>query len=168
MTPYTYCSDYETLGEMMRPHTQNPLPIEENDGLRGEMLVDTHPWTGRGWEVQSDPRDPRGRSRGSVVDLHTPRMEGADPGRFLTHPSRIVAPDLIADYQPQTFDWPHYIISWAPNPIVQRSFGQFTLAVDDMRHTTPKQILGYSTEALSQQEIADAAALRVRRALYGR
>jgi hypothetical protein len=37
-----------------------------------------------------------------------------------------------------------------------------------MRHTTPKQLLGYSYDALSQQEIADEAALRIRRAMYGR
>jgi hypothetical protein len=80
----------------------------------------------------------------------------------------LVAPLLISSNQPQTFDVPHAIIQWSPNPIVQRSFGQFTLSVDDMRHTTPKEILGYSYDALSQQEIADAAALKVRQAMYGR
>ncbi len=161
---FTFGVDYQEIGEEMAPHTQDPYPTWTDD--RGQ--IDANPWTQQFLEVNPDIRDAKGRSRGSVVDLHTPRMEGADPGRFLGHPSRIVAPLLISSDQPQTFDWPHYIISWAPNPIVQRSFGQWTMAPDDMRHTVPKQLLGYSTEALSQQEIADAAALRVRRALYGR
>jgi hypothetical protein len=75
---------------------------------------------------------------------------------------------IIDTNQPQTFDIPAWIIAWAPNPIVQRSHGQFTLAVNDVRKTVPKQLLGYSYDALDQQEIADEAALRVRRALYGR
>src|SRR5438093_1023407 len=78
------------------------------------------------------------------------------------------APNLISGDQPQTFDNPHYIISWAPNPIVQHSYGQHTLAPDDMRHVIPKQLLGYSYDALNQQEIVDAAALKVRKAMYGR
>ena len=70
---------------------------------------------------------------------------------------------------PQTFRAsPHYIMAWAPNPIVQRSYGQQTLAIDDIRHTVPKQLLGYSYNALSQQELLDAAALRVRQSMYGR
>ena len=159
---------YEDLELDMAAHTQNPYPIEGNDALRGERAVDTHPWAGRALEVQPQPRLPRGPQNGSVVDAH--RIEGAtlDPGRVLTHPSRIVAPNLISGNQPQTFDIPAYIIAWAPNPIVQHSYGQYTLAVDDMRHTTPKQLLGYSYDALSAQEIADEAALRVRKAMYGR
>ena len=159
---------YEDLDSEMQPHTQNFYPIEGGDALRGEMAVDTHPWTGRQLEVQFQPRMGRAKQMGSIVDFH--RIEGAtlDPGRVLTHPSRIVAPVLIDSNQPQTFDNPSYIIAWAPNPIVQHSYGQVTLAVDDMRHTTPKQLLGYSYDALSQQEIADEAALAVRRAMYGR
>lgn len=159
---------YEDLDNDMQPHTQNPYPIEGGDALRGEMIVDTHPWAGRWFEVQPQPRLGRAVQYGSIVDIH--RIEGAtlDPGRVLTHPSRIVAPVLIDSNQPQTFDNPAPIIAWAPNPIVHHSFGQVTLAVDDMRHTTPKQLLGYSYDALSQQEIADEAALRVRRAMYGR
>jgi len=159
---------YEDLDNDMQPHTQNPWPIEGNDALRGEQMVDTHPWAGRAYEVQPQPRMGRSRQNGSVVDPH--RVEGAclPTGRVITHPSRVVAPNLISGNQPQTFDVPAWIISWAPNPIVQHSYGQYTLAVDDMRHTTPKQLLGYSYDALSQQEIADEAALSVRRALYGR
>lgn len=165
---YTYASDYETLDAMMAPHTQNYYPIEGEDALRGEDAVDTHPWAGRTFEVQPQPRMARGRQMGSIVDAH--RIEGPtlDPGRVLTHPSRIVAPLLIDSNQPQTFDVPAWIIAWAPNPIVQHSAGQYTLAPNDMRHTVPKELLGYSYDALSQQEIADEAALRVRRAMYGR
>ena len=159
---------YEDLDTAMQPHTQNFYPIEGGDALRGELPVDTHPWAGRQLEVQFQPRLGRAVQHGSEVDFH--RIEGAtlDPGRVLTHPSRIVAPVLIDSNQPQTFDDPAFIIAWAPNPIVQHSFGQHTLAVDDMRHVTPKQLLGYSYDALSQQEIAEEAQLKVRRALYGR
>lgn len=164
----TFGCGYEAIEREMAPHTQNPYPIEELDALRGEMIVDTHPWAGRVYEVQPQPRMARGVPHGWDVDIH--RIEGAclPHGRVLTHPSRIVAPNLISGNQPQTFDVPAPIIAWAPNPIVQHSYGQYTLAVDDMRHTTPKQLLGYSYDALSQQELAEAAALRVRRALYGR
>jgi hypothetical protein len=119
-------------------------------------------------EVQFKPRDGRAPVRGSDVDMH--RIEGPtlDPGRVLTHPGRIVAPVLRADVQPQTFDNPHTVINWAPNPIVQRSYGQYTAAPADLLHTTPKQLLGYSYDALSQEEIAQEAAMKVRAALYGR
>lgn len=159
---------YEDLDWDMASHTQNPYPIEGNDALRGEAIVTTHPWAGRVYEVQPQPRMMRGVYHGQDIDVH--RIEGAclPTGRVLTHPSRVVAPNLISGNQPQTFDIPAWIIAWAPNPIVQHSYGQYTLAVDDMRHTTPKQLLGYSYDALSQQEIAEAAALSVRRALYGR
>src|SRR5207253_6082454 len=102
------------------------------------------------------------------VDTH--RIEGPtlDPGRVITHPSRIVAPLLIDSNQPQTFDRPAVITSWTPNPIVQRSYGQYTLSPDDMRHIVPKKLLGYSYEALSQQEIVDQAMLKVRKSMYGR
>lgn len=163
-----YGCGYEDVERTMMPHTQNPYPIEGRDGLRGEMAVDTHPWVGRRLEVQMDPRYGRAPMKGSVVDLH--RIEGAtlDPGRVLTHPSRVVAPLVLDSNQPQTFDNPHYIIAWAPNPIIQHSYGQYTAAPSDVLHTVPKQQLGYSYDALSQQEIADAAALKVRQALYGR
>ena len=159
---------YEDLDYEMASHSQNPYPIEGNDALRGEAPVDTHPWAGRSLEVQPQPRMGRSKQMGSVVDLH--RIEGAclPTGRVLTHPSRIVAPLLIDSNQPQTFDVPAWIIAWAPNPIVQRSYGQHTLAPNDMRHTVPKQLLGYSYEALSQQELGEKAALTVRRAMYGR
>ena len=155
---------YEEFASYMTPHTQNPYPTWTAD--RGQP--DPNPFVEQQIEVQFDPRIGRATYHGSVVDVH--RIEGAtlDPGRVLTHPSRIVAPLLIASNQPQTFDLPHYIIPWAPNPIVQRSYGQHTVAVDDMRHTIPKQLLGYSTDALSQAEIADQAQLAVRRAMYGR
>lgn len=157
---------YEDLDLTMAAHTQNPYPIESAD--RGAELVNQNPWVENTLEVQPQPRMARGVYHGQDIDTH--RIEGAclPTGRVLTHPSRIVAPNLISGNQPQTFDIPAWIISWAPNPIVQRSFGQFTLAVDDMRHTTPKQLLGYSYDALSQQEIAEEAALSVRRAMYGR
>ena len=159
---------YDCLGSfeerLMRPHTQNPYPTWTAD--RGQ--ADPNPFVEEQVEVQWDPRLGRAPLRGSPVDLH--RIEGAtlDPGRVLTHPSRVVAPLVLDSNQPQTFDNPHFIIAWAPNPIVQRSYGQYTAAVDDVRKTTPKQLLGFSTDALSQQELADSAALSVRRALYGR
>ena len=163
-----YGCGYDDVEHAMLAHTQNPYPIEGRDALRGEQPLDTHPWAGRLLEVQTDPRLGRAPLRGSVVDVH--RIEGAtlDPGRVLTHPSRVVAPLVLDSNQPQTFDNPHYIIAWAPNPIIQRSYGQYTAAVDDVRKTVPKRELGYSYDALSQQEIADAAALKVRQALYGR
>jgi hypothetical protein len=142
----------------------NPYPTWTDD--RGQR--DPNPWTQQALEVNPQVRLARSKQRGSEVDLH--RIEGAtlDPGRVLTHPSRIVAPLLLDSNQPQTFDVPAYIISWVPNPIVQRSFGQFTVAPDDVRHTIPKEQLSYSYDALSQQDIADAAALAVRKAMYGR
>ena len=159
-----YSCGYEDLDYEMQVHTQNPYPTEVKD--RGQ--ADPNPWTQQLLEVNPQPSMARSRQMGSVVDAH--RVEGPtlDPGRVLTHPGRFVAPVLISSNQPQTFDIPAWIIAWAPNPIVQHSFGQNTLAPDDMRHTVPKQLLGYSYDALSQQEIADEAALKVRRALYGR
>jgi hypothetical protein len=155
---------YEDIERAMQPHTQNPYPTWTAD--RGQ--ADANPFVEEAVEVQFEPRLSRPKLRGSVVDLH--RIEGAtlDPGRVLTHPSRVVAPLVLDSNQPQTFDRPHYIMAWAPNPIVQHSYGQNTLAVNDMRKTVPKQLLGYSYDALSQQEIADEAALKVRRAMYGR
>lgn len=155
---------YPELDRAMMPHTQNPYPTWTAD--RGQ--VDANPFVMEAIEVQFDPRIGRGRGGGSVVDVHRIEGETLPVGRVLTHPSRVVAPLVLDSNQPQSFDNPHYIIAWAPNPIVQHSFGQQTVAVDDMRHTTPKQLLGYSSDALSQQEIADAAALKVRMALYGR
>ena len=158
----------ETFGsydfECQMVNRPSPYPTFTRD--RGDD--DPNPWTVQQLEVNPRPTMGRGPHRGSIVDMH--RIEGPtlDPGRVLTHPSRVVAPLLIDSNQPQTFDIPAEIISWAPNPIVQHSYGQVTVAPDDMRHTVPKQILGYSYDALSQQEIADEAALAVRRALYGR
>lgn len=158
----------ETFGcyEFERGMTQQPNLYPTFTEDRGQ--ADPHPWTQQQLEVS--PRLTMGKSKhwGSVVDVH--RIEGPtlDPGRVLTNPSRVVAPLLLDSNQPQTFDVPAEIISWVPNPIVQHSFGQYTLAPHDMQHTVPKQILGYSYDALSQQEIADEAALAVRRALYGR
>lgn len=160
----TFSVGYEDIDHDMMPHTQDPYPTWTED--RGQR--DPNPWTQQSFEVNPQPRMGRGLARGSVVDAH--RIEGStlDPGRVLTHPSRIVAPLLLDSNQPQTYDQPAYIIAWAPNPIVQRSFGQFTLSPDDMRHTVPKKLIGYSYDALSQQELAEEAALRVRRAMYGR
>jgi len=162
----TFGCGYEAIEREMAPHTQNPYPIESKD--RGAEVVNQNPWTEQVYEVQPQPRMPRGVPHGQDVDLH--RIEGAclPTGRVLTHPSRVVAPLLMGSNQPQTFDIPAWIIAWAPNPIVQRSYGQHTLAPNDMLHTIPKQLLGYSYDALSQQEIADEAALKVRRAMYGR
>ncbi len=164
---YAFSCGYEDLDYEMAPHTQNPYPIEGNDALRGESIVDTHPWAGRLYEVQPQPRMARGFSH-TTVDPHRVEGEHIPVGRVLGHPSRVVAPLIIDSNQPQTFDIPAPIIAWAPNPIVQHSYGQYTLAVNDMRHTTPKQLIGYSYDALSQDEIAEEAALRVRRAMYGR
>ena len=154
------CYDFEA-GMARQP---NPYPTYTAD--RGQ--ADANPWTEQALEVA--PRKSMGVSvhRGSIVDVH--RIEGPtlDPGRVLTHPSRVVAPLLLDSNQPQTFDVPAEVIAWAPNPIVQHSYGQVTLSPDDMRHTVPKQLLGYSYDALSQQEIADSAALAIRKALYGR
>ena len=157
---------YEDIEYEMQPHTQDPYPTWVDD--RGQALVDQNPWTQQALEVNPQPRMRRGLAGRSTVDPH--RVEGAclPTGRVLTHPSRVVAPLIIDSNQPQTFDTPAPIIAWAPNPIVQHSYGQYTLAVNDMRHVVPKQLIGYSYDALSQDEIAEEAALRVRRALYGR
>lgn len=144
--------------------SHNPYPLYIAD--RGQ--VDASPFVEQFYEVQTDPRIGRAKQNHNVVDPHRIEGEHIPVGRVLGHPSRIVAPVLIDSNQPQTFDVPHYITAWAPNPIVQHTFGQNTLAVDDMRHTVPKQLLSYSYDALSQQEIADQAALAVRRAMYGR
>jgi len=153
--------DYPELEEM---GGHNPYPMFVAD--RGQ--ADPNPFVVEQFEVNVMPRMGRGKQQGSFVDAH--RIEGAtlDPGRVLTHPSRLVAPVLIDSNQPQTFDQPAYIIAWAPNPIVQHSFGQHTIAIDDIRHTIPKQMPEYSYDALSQQDIATEAALKVRMALYGR
>lgn len=155
---------YAEIECYMQPHAHNPYPVWTAD--RGQ--ADANPFVEQSVEVRPEKRWGLSRHKGSVVDQH--RLEGPtlDPGRVLTHPSRLVAPLLLDSNQPQTFDVPHAIIAWAPNPIVQRSYGQQTLAVDDMRHTVPKELLGYSYNALSQQEIAEEAALKVRQALYGR
>ncbi len=156
---------YDEIEEMMTARA-NVYPIEA--AARDPREVDNHPWTLRLLEVQPKPHLPRGVANSAFVDVH--RIEGAtlDPGRVLGHPARLVAPLLIDSNQPQTFDRPHPITAWAPNPIVQRTYGQQTLSPDDMRHTVPKQLLGYSTEALSQQEIVDQAMLAVRQSMYGR
>ena len=142
----------------------NPYPMFPAD--RGQR--DISPFVDDRVEVQLQPRMGRPKQRGSEVDLH--RIEGAtlDPGRVLTHPSRIVAPLLLSSNQPQTFDNPAPILAWAPNPIVQRSYGQWTVAPANVQPKVAKQLIGYSYDALSQQEIADEAALAVRRAMYGR
>jgi hypothetical protein len=157
---------YEDVEYEMQPHTQDPYPTWTRD--RGQELVDQNPWTRQELEVNPQVRMAPGKSGHSSVDPH--RIEGQylPVGRVLTHPSRIVAPLLLDSNQPQTFDVPAYIISWAPNPIVQHSYGQHTLAPNDMRHVVPKQLIGYSYDALSQDEIAEEAALRVRRAMYGK
>lgn len=165
---------YDDLDELMTARS-NVYPIElklryrnEYDEALGAGPVLNHPWASQLLEVQPKPHLAPGIAKSQYVDAHQIRTTGADPGRFLGHPSRIVAPLIIDSNQPQTFDRPHPITAWAPNPIVQRSYGQHTLAPDDMRHTVPKQLLGYSTDALSQQEIVDEAMLRVRRSMYGR
>ena len=148
------------------PIAHNPYPPATY--YRGQDAVDTSPFTVQQLEVRPEPNMGIARHHGSPVDVH--RIEGPtlDPGRVLTNPGRLRAPNLIANLQPQNFDVPAVIINWAPNPIVQRSYGQYTVAPNDVRNTIPKQILGYSTDALSQQELADAAALAVRRSMYGR
>lgn len=144
----------------------NPYPTWTD--YRGQDTVDRNPWTAQAFEVNPRPNMGLSTYHGSIVDVH--RIEGPtlDPGRVLTHPSRLVAPLLLDSNQPQTFDRPAVIMNWAPNPIVQRSFGQWTPSPSDLLHSIPKQELGYSYDALSQQEIAEEAALSVRRALYGR
>ncbi len=144
----------------------NPDPYPTYTSNRGQ--TDPSPFTQQQLEVQFQARLRQTQPQGTEVDIH--RVEGAtlDPGRVLTHPSRFVAPLLISSNQPQTFDHPAVILPWVPNPIVQRSYGQYTVAPVDVQPGTPKRELGYSADAMSQQEIADAAALKVRRALYGR
>ncbi len=166
-----YGCGYEEIEEMMTARA-NVYPIElklreRRDNPEAPDGIYNHPWASQMLEVQPKPRWPRGQDK-STVDPH--RIEGQYlyAGRVLTHPSRVMAPNLIDGNQPQTFDRPHPIIAWAPNPIVQISAGQHTLSPDDMRHTVPKQLLGYSAEALSQQEIVDAAMLKVRQSMYGR
>jgi hypothetical protein len=155
---------YEDLEYEMISHSADPYPTWTDD--RGQ--ADHNPWTQQALEVNpSRPLAPGPLGR-SQEDPHRIEGEHIPAGRVLGHPSRVVAPLLISSDQPQTFDVPAYIIAWAPNPIVQHSHGQYTLAVDDMRHTVPKQLIGYSYEALNQQEILEAAQMRVRRAMYGR
>lgn len=158
------CCDVEEAGY----HAPPPDPYPTWTYRRGEAWSEESPFAGQDREVHLKPRIGRKGGRNALVDDHIPSDGHADPGRILGHPSRVVAPNLISGNQPQTFDAPHYVIAWAPNPIVQRTYGQQTLAVDDIRHTVPKQMPGYSYNALSQQEIADAAALQVRAAMYGR
>lgn len=141
----------------------NPYPTWVGD--RGQ--ADANPYVEQALPVQYEPRMGMG-PHASPVDLHRIEGETLPPGRVLTHPSRIAAPLLLCSNQPQTFNAPHYIMSSVPNPIVQRSFGQYTVTPADTAPRIPKQMPSYSTDALSQQELADAAALRVRQALYGR
>ena len=129
---------------------------------------DKNPFVDQLLEVQPQARMKTAPPRGSEVDIHRLEGETLPVGRVLGHPSRYVAPLLISSNQPQTFDRPADIIAWVPNPIVQRSYGQWTVAPADVQPAVPKQQLGYSYDALSQQEIAEEAALKVRRALYGR
>lgn len=155
-----YCADaYEMEGHRLYPTWTYARP---------ELGPDASPFGQQEFEVRPEPRIGAKQHHSSVVDAHRVEGETLPPGRVLTHPSRIVAPLLLASNQPQTFDDPHYIIAWAPNPIVQRSFGQYTVTPDSTVPRVPKLLPGYSTNALSQQELADEAALRVRRALYGR
>ena len=142
----------------------DPYPTFPAD--RGQ--VDKNPFVNQQYEVQLQARMQRTQPQGTEVDVHRIEGQTLDPGRVLTHPSRIVAPLLLMSNQPQTFDAPAVVMNWVPSPIVQRSFGQFTVAPVDVQPGAPKELLGYSTDALSQQEIADAAALAVRRAMYGR
>lgn len=159
-----YC--YEEIGYDYGQKRPNVYPTWV--GTRGQPIEDRSPYEQQAREVNPKVRMGYKQSHSSPVDAH--RVEGAtlDPGRVLTHPSRIVAPLLLMSDQPQTFDTPHWIIAWAPNPIVQRSFGQWAPVPDDTVPRVPKLMPSYSTDALSQQEIADQAALQVRRALYGR
>lgn len=128
---------------------------------------DPNPWTLQALEVNPKVRCARGIPHDMTVVFH--QIGGpVDPGRMMGAPSTLLAPNLISGNQPQTFDVPHALIEWAPNPIIQRSFGQWTVAPDDVRNTIPKELLHYSSDALSQQEIADRATLAIRRAMYGR
>ena len=155
-----YCRDaYEMEGHRLYPTWTY---------ARQELGPDASPFGQQEFEVRHEPRLGTKQHHSSVVDAHRVEGEHLYAGRVLTHPSRIVAPLLLASNQPQTFDDPHYVIAWAPNPIVQRSFGQYTVVPDDTVPRVPKLLPGYSTNALSQQELADEAALKVRRALYGR
>ena len=166
-----YGCGYEEIEEMMTARA-DVYPVATKLRYRREgddnlLPVENHPWASQFLEVQPNPHLARGQDK-STVDPHRVEGQYLYAGRVLTHPSRIMAPVLIDSNQPQTFDRPHPITAWAPNPIVQRTYGQHTLAVDDMRHTTPKQLVGYSYAALSQQEIVDAAMLKVRQSMYGR
>ncbi len=153
---------YPEIEAMM---TCRPDPYPTEFKYRGQ--TDPNPWTLQAFEVNPKVRDPRGIPHDATVVFH--QIGGpVDPGRMMGHPSRVMAPNLIDGNQPQTFDVPHYLINWAPNPIVQRSYGQFTVAPDDVRNTIPKELLAYSSDALSQEEIADRATLAIRRAMYGR
>lgn len=160
--PRTF-DEYPEIEAQMQ-FTPDPYPTFPAD--RGQ--ADINPFVNQNLEVQFQARMTRTQPQGTEIDIH--RVEGAtlDPGRVLTHPSRFVAPLLLMSNQPQTFDNPAVVMKWVPNPIVQRSYGQWTVAPVDVQPGAPKQLLGYSTDALSQEEIADAAALAVRRAMYGR
>ena len=165
-TPRDEPRSFDEYPEIEAQMSFSPDPYPTFTADRGQ--TDINPFVNQRFEVQLRASMGRTQPQGSEVDIH--RIEGPtlDPGRVLTHPSRIVAPLLISSNQPQTFYNPAVVLSWVPNPIVQRSFGQFTVAPVDVMPGTPKQLLGYSTDALSQEEIADAAALAVKRAMYGR
>lgn len=154
-----YCLEaYEMQGHRVYPTWTYARP---------ELGPDASPFGRQEFEVRPEPNMGMGPHH-NPVDVHRVSDGRADPGRNTTHPSRIVAPLLLASNQPQTFNVPAVVMAWAPNPIVQRSFGQYTVTSNDTTPRVPKLLPSYSTDALNQQELADAAALRVRRALYGR
>jgi hypothetical protein len=98
------------------------------------------------------------------------RIEGAylNLQRVLTNPSRVMAPVLFSSiFGPGAFGRPAEVADSAPSPEVKRSFGQWTASPSDMVHTTPKAILDYDYQAVSQQDIADKARLALRKAIYG-
>ncbi len=160
-----YSCDYE---EIERAMTMRAEPYPTWTYRRGEAPTEESPFAEQDLEVQPKRHLARGPYKAQYVDAHPVNSGHADPGRITGHPARIMQPRLISSDYPQTFDRPHDLISWAPNPIVQRSYGQYTLVPDDIRKTIPKQMPDYSYAALSQQEIQDAAMLRVRQAMYGR
>ena len=176
------CFSDELVGFGERP---SPYPIYQR-GYRGQPASSINPYE-RGDEefnpqlfemrqglAHPDPMNQPMQAtelqwKSNVPD--PPRVEGAclDPGRVLTNPGRFVAPQLIFGTATRfEFETPHDIEDSAPDPMVQRSFGQWTAAPDDMLHSVPKQLLDFDYQALSQQDIADRARLNLRKAMYGR
>jgi hypothetical protein len=167
----------------LRGEMPSPYPIYP--AYRGQTVTDYHPWRRGNEEFNPQEYEVMGLAHpepliqpDQAVELQyvssqpsIRRIEGPtlDPGRVLNNPSRFFAPQLISSiYQDGAFGKPADVEDSCPDPTVQRSFGQWTAAPDDMLHSVPKQLLDFDYQALNQQDIADRARLSLRKAMYGR